>query len=389
MARIKTPVEPEMVRWAIAESGYDVNERARLVDRSPEDIKAWMHGADQPTLPQLRRLAKQLSRPTALFYLAEPPRSASVATNLRKAPGLRDRRLSPREIKTIRWVSRIQKVLSWLRAEEFGDAALCSLPAVPSSMAPSEAADAFRDWLQVPVDEYTRRPRQRLQKWRDLLEGAGIAVFQFQIDRSAIRGFSIWDDNVPVLAVNTAYTPQARTFTLFHEVGHLLRRDGGACAGFADEVGIERWCEQLAAAFLLPAKATRQYAGEVFSRASAAEESYEQVRKIARHFATSVRATALRLIELGLAEKGLCRTVDRLARERFDDFPAVRPNGGGSGRSAAETRLNHFGSGTVRVLFESADKGWITDRDIGDFLHLAPTGVTDIKQLLAAGPTLS
>ncbi len=76
--------------------------------------------------------------------------------------------------------------------------------------------------------------------------------------RDSARGFSLWDDDAPLIAVNSAWNPAARVYTLFHEYGHLLSRTSSVCL---ERVGVkisrptdpaERWCKEFAAAALLP-----------------------------------------------------------------------------------------------------------------------------------------
>ncbi|MXX02017.1 MAG: hypothetical protein F4Z79_10470 [Acidimicrobiia bacterium] len=109
---------------------------------------------------------------------------------------------------------------------------------------------------------------------------------------------------------------------------------------------------------------------------------FDQVRKVARRFKTSVRATAIRLSELGLASQDLYRVVAERAIQKFDDFP--KPSNGGGGSPAAQTRLQHFGAPIVTNLLNGINSGHLTTRDVGDYLNLSPSGVADIASLVAA-----
>ncbi len=285
----------------------------------------------------------------------------------------------------MRWMTRVQRVLSWLRSEGFGSGAVRTMPRVESRTTPDDAAEWLRDWIGISIKNQLlwSDARVAFREWREVLNTKGVAVFQFQIGQEAIRGFSVWDDNLPVAAVNTAYTPQARVYTLYHEIGHLLHRTEGACRSFGDpdSAKVERWCDKFAAAFLLPDWETRQSA-VVYRDDAPDEDRYDQVREIARRFNTSVRATALRLIELDLADQDLYGIIDRLAVAKFDDFPRRRTSDRQFGQRAPQKRLQHFGFPAVRTLLRGVDSGHITERDVGDFLHLNPNGVTEIGSLI-------
>ena len=129
----------------------------------------------------------------------------------------------------------MQRVLSWLRSEQLGPQAVDPLPVVGADTHPDQAAALLRDrvGLSVVTQQVSwQNAPTALQEWRNALTGRGVAVFQFQIDKEAIRGFSVWDAYMPVAAVNTAYTPQARVYTPIHEMGHLLRRAEGGVRHF-------------------------------------------------------------------------------------------------------------------------------------------------------------
>lgn len=374
----------------MGESGYGLSELAQKLRYPRERLEAWIEGSDQPTRAQLRNFAREVRRPSALFYLPEPPKTTGFPPSLRSAPGLRNRKLSVAEIGVIRRLTRLQRILSWLRSEQLGPQAVDSLPVVGADTQPDQAAALFRDWVGLSVTQQVswQNAPTALQEWRNALTGRGVAVFQFQIDKEAIRGFSVWDDYLPVAAVNTAYTSQARVYTLFHEMGHLLRRAEGACATFADRESaqVERWCDRFAAAFLLPGDETKKFAETFYDDQAPDDVRFDQVRKVARQFKTSVRATAIRLSELGLASQDLNRVVAERAIKKFEDFP--KPSSGGGGRTAAQTRLQHFGAPVVTNLLNGINSGHLTTRDVGDYLHLSPSGVTDITSLVSDSSSL-
>src|SRR5207344_1041034 len=89
-------------------------------------------------------------------------------------------------------------------------------------------------------------------------ESKGILAFQFPMGSDSCRGFSLWDETAPAVAVNTAWNPAARSFTLLHELGHLVTRTSSACLeGWGrrrENEGDqhERWCESFAASVLAP-----------------------------------------------------------------------------------------------------------------------------------------
>lgn len=75
------------------------------------------------------------------------------------------------------------------------------------------------------------------------------------IEGDSLRGFSLHHDHVPLIFVNWAVRhPAARSFTLLHELAHLLRGVDKACDkhDLQSRTSEEAWCNRFAAAFLMP-----------------------------------------------------------------------------------------------------------------------------------------
>src|SRR3954447_3556788 len=104
---------------------------------------------------------------------------------------------------------------------------------------------------------------RRVRRVAHSRRGSGVVVFLFQLGADNCRGFSLWHDRAPVIAINTTWNDEARTFTLFHEVGHLVTRTNSACTSAPASAvtgawdPAERWCERFAAAALVPEVALR------------------------------------------------------------------------------------------------------------------------------------
>ena len=104
-----------------------------------------------------------------------------------------------------------------------------------------------------------------------------------------------------MIAVDSNDDYRARIFTLLHEYAHLLLRT----SGISDQnrhVPIQRWCNQFAANFLMPAdEFLKQYALEF---PGGGPPSDHQVTIMAARFKASKSATAIRFEELNLAPRG-------------------------------------------------------------------------------------
>lgn len=93
MPREKPPVNSEVLRWALDESGLSAEEAASRVGVSADTLSAWLRGDDLPTRSEFKRFAALLKRPASVFFLAEPPAAVAIPPQLRRATGRTERRL--------------------------------------------------------------------------------------------------------------------------------------------------------------------------------------------------------------------------------------------------------------------------------------------------------
>ena len=378
------PITAQVLAWAREEAGLTQGELAERTNLKVNWVKAWESAESCPTKGQFSTLVKVLKRPSALFFLPEPPVEAGMPTSLRSAQALGDHRLGPKEMSQIRWARRLQELAAWVLRD--ASSSQVRLDKYPPSQDPITVASVERAKSGISTTDQLEwsSPSEAFRTWRDHLEDQGILVMQLSMGKNNIRGFGAWDDYAPLVAVNTAYHPHARIFTLFHEVAHLLTRTDAACQSFVipadNDQSVERWCERFAAAFLLPEEAIRTLAATKYGVTAASRTADpDTARLIAQRFSVSTRATAIRLQEIGIAEPTLYSAVaSQLAARDWNDFLG----GGGSGQPASEKRIGQLGTRLPSALLAAAGRGRLTTRDLADHLQLNTGQLDDLKGML-------
>lgn len=383
MAGNTVPITAQVLAWAREEAGLtqiELADRARL---DVEGLKAWEAAESHPTRGQFSKLVSALKRPSALFFLPEPPVQAGMPTSLRSAPALGSHKLGPEEARQIRWARRLQELTSWVLRD--GGSSEVRLGQFRPSQDPVEVAAVERSQSGISTAEQLawRSASEAFRAWRGHLEDQGILVMQLTMGKDNIRGFGAWDDYAPLVAVNTAYHPTARIFTLFHEVAHLLTRTDAACQSFVvpglQDGPIERWCELYAAAYLLPEDSLKAVAGRYGVTTGVRTADPDTARRIANRFFVSTRATAIRLQEVGLAEPTLyAAVVAQLSGRDWNESGG----GGGSGQTAPKKRIGQLGTRLPNALITAVGRGRLTTRDLADYLQLKTGQLEDLKGLL-------
>ena len=385
MASQSVPITGSVLSWAREEAGLSVDGLAEKLSVAPADIALWESEEAEPSKGQVTKLADALRRPTAVFFLPSVPLSASVSPRLRSAPGLGGKPLQSGDLRVIRRAQRRQAMLSWCIRDR-GDPPVD----IPRHEIDTDALVAGQDARQrsgIAVGEQLDwdSDRTAFRSWRAVLERFGIFVEQSSLGRGGIRGFSTWDEYAPLIVVNSAYVPAARSFTLMHEFGHLLNRGDAACQDFVgsldDDRVAERWCERFAAAYLVPTEALHEVAGRTGVTRSAPAARPKEVRQIANRFRVSGRAMAIRLTDAGLGTRDLYSVYSNRSKLR-DWNPQSKRSGGGEPK--IQKRRRELGVRTLRTMLEAMDSGRLNLRDATDYLGLSPNEIDDLTAQLAS-----
>ena len=377
------PITPQVLTWTREEAGLTQAELAERSKIAVEWLQAWEAAESRPTRGQFSKLVEVLKRPSALFFLPEPPLEAGMPISLRSAPALGNHKLGPEEARQIRWARRLQELTSWVLRDEGSPEVHLGRYRPSQGLVKVAMAERSNSGVSISEQLAWTNPAQAFRSWRRCLEGQGLLALQLTMGKKSIRGFGAWDDFAPLVAVNTAYHPTARIFTLFHEVAHLLIRTEAACQSFVAPSqrngSIERWCERFAAAFLIPADSLMMVAEKYGVTAASPTTQPDTARLIANRFSVSTRAAAIRLQEIGLAEPSLYPLVAAQLAARDWNVPS---GGHGGGQPASKKRISQFGTRLPSTLFAAQDRGRLTTRDLADYLQLNTGQLDDLRNLL-------
>jgi transcriptional regulator with XRE-family HTH domain len=242
------PVTAAVLRWAREDAGLSLRELGELGKVDEDRAREWEGGDSLPTLGQLRQVADGLRRPVAFFLTPVPPEQ-----HTEQPPDFRARQgdVSRSLRRELRRVSERREAYKALAPEGHAHAWRVWREAPPAT------PEAARERLGVSVDEIAgaRDAAAALRLWLDAVEAQGVLVFQMsRVGVDECRGFAQDDEAVPAIVLNGADAPQARSFTLVHELAHLLQRSGALCL-LDEDREVEQRCNRFAAAVLLPRRA--------------------------------------------------------------------------------------------------------------------------------------
>jgi Zn-dependent peptidase ImmA (M78 family) len=378
-ARQFIPITPSVLRWAIRESGYDEADLADEIGVELRHLRDWQEGDSQPSKTQFDLLVAKLKRPTALFFLPREPDSHTPTVKFRRPHGSNRVKANPKELRFLREAARVQATIAWSLREL--DSVPDPLPLIAPSTSVETAAKKIRDFLVTghQSESVYSTDSQMQRAWRDRIESKGTLVFLLPLGRDSVRGFSLYDEVAPLLAVNTHWDYRPRVFSMLHELSHLVSRTSSACVESFDhrlpeeDDQIERWCEGVASAVLLPSEQLGEFLRTALPLTSTGRvNTLEQLYKVANHFRTSARATAIRLINKGLATWNLYRQIPKSKEEKHG-------GGGGGGRTRPEIREDEYGKRALSVFARAVDEGLLTGADASGFLKISDIDLDAVR----------
>ncbi len=222
MERIET-INRERVKWCCREHGVTVSQLAFDTGVSLKTLTTFMDEGGGLTFLQLRKIADYFGRGVLFFLDAEPVNEAAVHTVQYRTLASQKPELSFAVKKLIERVERQRELYLSLREEIKSEDYPAFAPPQVSRNDPAGAAKVARKWLAIGA-------ARSFDDYRRAVEAKGILVFRsngyagkWQIAKeNPILGFNLYDQRCPVIVVKKARWETQQTFTLMHELGHLL-----------------------------------------------------------------------------------------------------------------------------------------------------------------------
>lgn len=262
--RVNIPQERYL--WAIQRAGVTVED---YIHSHPNvALSEWMTGEKAPTVKQLEAFAKSVNVPFGYLFLENVPDENIPFPVFRGEAGQNNHF----DLNVYDTVNAVQRRQDWL--EDYlveNEIDTCEFVGSITLQTPiGEAVGKLRDILGVETRWAfgLATTEAGVSKITQALENAGVFVTyngvvgnntHRPLKVSECRGFALVNPVAPYIFVNSSDAPAAQLFTLIHEASHLML---GVSAGHAEADTLshdvtERYCDRVAAEFLVPAAELR------------------------------------------------------------------------------------------------------------------------------------
>lgn len=378
---------PRVLRWARENAGRTLDEVAHAVGKAVDVVGQWETEAEErqvPTFGQLEDLAGLYRLPIAVFFFPEPPIQAFKKPEFRTLPKDDPALLVTDTRFAIREAIATQESLHLLTDGENPSTTPIVGHVVPQQR---ESVSSFcarvRSHLGISMDTQAswKNHEEGFRQWRKAVQSAGIFVFKRPFDDEDVSGFCIQDDDFPVVIVNSAMPPTRQTFTLFHELAHLLVGVNGVTkedTSYVDRLPesakkVEVLCNKVAAELLMPEADFDQHLGLYVSMDDAVED-------LSKRYSVSREAVMRRLLDKRLIAQ------EAYERQRAQWILEAKLRKQEASKKARglyyPTQASRLGDAFLRVAFGAFRGGRCTLPELAGHLRMKAANVLKLEEHL-------
>jgi Zn-dependent peptidase ImmA (M78 family) len=356
MERIQS-INLARIDWCCADHGITRDELAREIDIAPASFAKVMAGEMGLTFNQLRKLAAFFGRGTLFFMEPGPVNEAKVHSPQFRTLSNQKPELSHRLKLLIERVERQRTVFLALREElDPAEVVRFSPPDLAGLSIPA-AASCVREWLGLS-------DRNDFDSYRQAIEARGLLVFrsngyngQWQIAKeNPILGFSLYEPECPVIVVKKQDVDTRQSFTLMHELGHILLHRASSIDDEGDLYsadGEEREANAFAGHLLVPDRFLLSIRDN--ERPADVAEFDDWLQPQRRAWGVSGEMILRRLLDAGRLPNAAYAAYRQWSQQR------VIPEKEGGSREHRNREPRHiFGDGYVRTVLEAMNARRIT-----------------------------
>lgn len=251
----------ETSKLSIEEAAHKLNLRDSKKASAAEKLAAYESGEKEPSRSLLLRMSKQYHRPLLTFYLDKPPSIGNRGEDFRTLPDHVEEVENAYVDVLIRDIKARQSTVRETLIDADEENRLDFIGKYTTQNGVARIVETIQETLNISLDDYRSQPsyKEAFRLLRQNAERAGIFVllkgnlgsYHSNIAVEAFRGFALADDIAPFIVINDQDAEAAWSFTLIHEMAHLILGQTGISGAYAEKQ-IEKFCNNVASELMLP-----------------------------------------------------------------------------------------------------------------------------------------
>lgn len=381
----RVTINPKLLEWARESSNMQLDVAAKKIGVKVEALSNWESGDQNPTITQLRKASKVYKRSTAVFYLKDVPKEKSAVKDYRLISRNMEPTIPPELTVEIR-KALVRREAAIDLSEELGEANSPFTIKTSVNANANRVAETCRNALGITISQQLnwKNFREAYNNWRYALEQIGILVFQAsRIPVPLMRGFSISNEIFPIIVVNSADSVNARSFTLMHELGHILLRHGGLCnfrevhQRGTDIDKAEVFCNYLSGSILVPEENLLAQ-GIVKNRSQREKWRDDEIEDLANTFKVSKHVILRRLLTTELITRAFY--AERVSK--YEKAPMYLEKKRKGRPSQAVLTVASNGRSFTRLVLTAYYRNAITASEVSNYLQVKLKHLATIEKNL-------
>lgn len=271
-----TPISSEVLVWARERAGISIEDAARKLQIPAGKLCEMEKGDKAPTSRQLSNMSSVYGCALGIFYMPAPPpeedrmhdfRTKSVSSD-KVAEGLLRRFIDQMETRQ----SIIKDVVTEDADGSPEKVSLVGEYPYRKGLSVDEVVHFIKRETGFDLNKFrsTKSKKEAFKYLRSVVEEAGVFVIQAgdlgshhsKMSTDVFRGMALADTFAPMIVLNKNDSISAQSFTLLHELAHLVMDKSSISGALGTTDGEEEvFCDKVAAGILLPDGVTSLFQG--------------------------------------------------------------------------------------------------------------------------------
>ncbi len=255
-------INSETLKYLRESRGVDIDYVCRSGMYTADQYIKWESQdlSDLPTLRQAKEIAKQLQVPFAALYMDRSfiPQIPDIPHYVDKRSYCEGSTINENALRlAIIELANMRELL--LEAQnEFGTPIAEFDVCRPYGKSVVQMASLIREEFEIDINEQyqTTSKRQLFLYLKRKIEERGVFVQGFAgIPVEVVRGVALFYSTLPIVGINDKDRYPARSFTLVHELTHVINRSSSVCDDMFDHFSVseeEVYCNAVAGEVLVP-----------------------------------------------------------------------------------------------------------------------------------------
>lgn len=332
MGTLAIDISPKVLEWAIR-----YVELSDMGTSSLELLKKWQIGEKKPTFSQLRDISARINIPFGYFLLQDPPVEHYPLVDFRTVDSMHLNNPSRNLLDTIDSMTEAQTwMIDYVRSNDITP--LSYVGALSENDSVSLVVNLIRDVLNLQSDWNSgfkdvptayKFIKTRISDSGTMVMQSGIvgSNTRRKLDLEEFRAFTLINEYVPLIFINSVDSETGKIFSVFHEFAHIIVGQNNLYNSwiFDDRENgkLEALCNAAAAELMVP--------DELFivKWNTLAENVDEKILSLAKCFKCSRFVIVRKALDNGFVTKQIYKKMIDKFKEELSRISSISTKGGG------------------------------------------------------------